>query len=198
MTACEYASTNQDVRHTLTINGVYALPFGREGNGGGAVRQIFGGWQLSGLLQARTGRPLTIGASRGVGDLPDGNNAGQRTDLVPGVDLYPANQTADQWFNTAAFALPKPGTWGNAGRNMVRAPGLFQTDLALQKRFALGGTRNLEFRLEAFNAFNRVNLGAPGTTLTSPASYGRITGPLNRGYGTGTARQMQFMFRVNF
>jgi carboxypeptidase family protein/TonB-dependent receptor-like protein len=196
--ACEYASTNQDVRHTLTINGVYALPFGREGNGGGAVRHIFGGWQLSGLLQARTGRPLTIGASRGVGDLPDGNNSGQRTDLVPGADLHPANQTADQWFNTAAFALPKTGTWGNAGRNLVRAPGLFQTDLALQKRFPLGGPRNLEVRVEAFNAFNRINLGAPGTTLTSPTTYGRITGPLNRGYGTGTARQMQFMFRVNF
>ena len=196
--ACEYASTNQDVRHTLTINGVYALPFGREGNGEGALRQIFGGWQLSGLLQARTGRPLTIGASRGAGDLPDGNNSGQRTDVVPGADLYPANQTADQWFNTAAFALPKAGTWGNAGRNIVRAPGLFQTDLALQKRFPLGGPRNLEVRVEAFNAFNRVNLGAPGTTLTSPTTYGRITGPLNRGYGTGTARQMQFMFRVNF
>jgi hypothetical protein len=195
---CEHASTNQDVRHTLTINGVYALPFGREGNGRGALRQIFGGWQLSGLLQARTGRPLTIGASRGVGDLPDGNNSGQRADLVPGADLYPANQTADQWFNIAAFALPKPGTWGNAGRNIIRAPGLFQTDLALRKRFTLSGPRNLEVRVEAFNAFNRVNLGAPGTTLTSPASYGRITGPLNRGYGTGTARQMQFMFRLNF
>jgi hypothetical protein len=80
----------------------------------------------------------------------------------------------------------------------VRAPGLFQTDVALQKRFTLNGARNFEFRLEAFNVFNRVNLGAPGTTVTSPASFGRITGPLNRGYGTGTARQMQFMLRVNF
>jgi hypothetical protein len=43
-----------------------------------------------------------------------------------------------------------------------------------------------------------VNLGNPGTTVTSPASFGRITGPLNSGYGTGTARQIQLMFRVNY
>ena len=195
---CERAFTNQDVRHTLTVNGVYALPFGRDGDRSGALRQVFGGWQLSGLMQARTGRPLTISASRGVNDLPDGNNSNQRADLVPGVPLYPANQTAEQWFNPAAFVVPRPGTWGNAQRNIIRAPGLFQIDLALQKQFTIRNAQNLEFRVEAFNAFNRVNLGAPGTAVTSPASFGRITGPLNRGYGTGTARQMQFMFRFNF
>ena len=196
--SCEHAVTNQDVRHTLTMNWVYELPFGRDRNRGGALRRVLGGWQVSGLLQARTGRPLTISASRGVGDLPDGNNASQRADLVPGVALYPANQTPEQWFNRAAFVLPRPGTWGNAPRNIIRAPGLFQADLALQKRFTISGAQNFEFRLEAFNALNRVNLGAPGTSVTSPASFGRITGPLNRGYGTGTARQIQFMFRFNF
>lgn len=195
---CEHAFTNQDVRHTLTMNGVYALPYGRDGDRAGLLRSLLGGWQLSGLLQARTGRPLTVTASRGVGDLPDGNNSNQRADLVPGAPLYPENQTPEQWFNTAAFVLPRPGTWGSAPRNIIRAPGLFQVDLALQKRFTISGAQNFEFRLEAFNAFNRVNLGAPGTAVTSPATFGRITGPLNRGYGTGTARQTQFMFRFNF
>ena len=80
----------------------------------------------------------------------------------------------------------------------MRAPGLFQVDLALQKRFPFGGARSLEFRAEAFNAFNRVNLGTPGTNISSSSSFGRITGPLSTGYGTGTARQIQFMFRFNF
>jgi hypothetical protein len=176
---------------------VYELPFGRSG-GQGVMHYVFGGWTLSGLMQARTGRPLTITASRATGDLPDGNNQAQRADRIATVPIYPATQTPDQWFNPAAFAVPASGTWGNAGRSTVRAPGLFQIDLALQKRFEMGGSRNFEFRVEAFNAFNRVNLGAPGTAVTSPSSFGRITGPLNRGYGTGTARQMQFMFRVNF
>ncbi len=196
--SCEYGPTNQDVRHALTTNWVYELPFGRDASGAGALRQLLGGWQLSGLMQARTGRPLTITASRATGDLPDGNNSSQRADRVGGVALDPATQTPEQWFNPAAFAVPARGTWGNAGRNIVRAPGLFQIDLALQKRFRVAGERTVEFRMEAFNAFNRVNLGAPGTAVTSPATFGRITGPLNSGYGTGTARQMQFMFRFNF
>jgi Carboxypeptidase regulatory-like domain len=195
---CEYGQTTQDVRHTLTMNWVYALPFGRDGKADTAMHHIFGAWTFSGLLQARAGRPLTITASRATGDLPDGNNQAQRADRVANQPLYPAQQTAEQWFNVAAFVVPAPGTWGNAGRNNVLAPGLFQIDLALQKRFPIGGARSFEFRVEAFNAFNRVNLGAPGTAVTSPSTFGRITGPLNRGYGTGTARQMQFMFRLNF
>ena len=198
---CEYGPTNQDIRHTLTTNFVYELPFGKDRrylNEGGFAQHVFGGWQLAGLIQGRTGRPLTIGASRSAADLPDGNASSQRADRVAGVAEYPSEKTPAMWFNPAAFTVPARGTWGNAGRNILRGPGLFQIDIGLQKRFALGGARNFEFRMEAFNAFNRANLGNPGTTVTSPASFGRITGPLNSAYGTGTARQVQFMFRVNY
>ena len=198
---CEYASTNQDIRHTLTTNWVYELPFGRDTQAAratGVLEHLFGGWQLSGLLQARTGRPLTITVSRSSGDLRDGNNSGQRPDAVPGVSPIPASQTPGQWINLAAFAVPARGTWGTVGRNTLRGPGLFQVDLALQKRFAFNGSRNIEVRWEAFNAFNRQNLANPGTSISSPAAFGRITGPLNNNYGTGTARQMQLMLRVNF
>jgi hypothetical protein len=198
---CEWGTTNQDVRHTLTINWVYQLPMGGDsanpGNGD-LLNLVFGGWQLSGVMQARTGRPLTITVNRGGSDLPDGNNRNQRPDLVPGVDPYQANRTPDQWLNIAAFAVPARGSWGNVGRNTLRGPGLFQIDLALQKSFVISGGRTFEFRWEAFNAFNRLNLGNPGTNISAPAQFGRITGPLNNGYGTGTARQMQFMLRVNF
>jgi hypothetical protein len=198
---CDYGPTNQDIRHTLTMNGVYELPIG-EGRrflrGGGGLAHVFGGWQLSGVMQARTGRPLTISVTRGVADLPDGNNSDQRPNRVSGVSPYPANQTTEQWINIAAFSVPARGTWGDSGRNILRGPGLLQIDLALQKRFTIAGSRNVEFRWEAFNAINRVNLANPGTNISTTATFGRITGPLNRGYGTGTARQMQFMFRFNF
>jgi hypothetical protein len=196
--ACDRASTNQDIRHTLTVNWIYELPYGRGGSARGFLGHVFGGWNFSGLMQARTGRPLTITVNRSSADLPDGNNSGQRPDVVPGVDPYPANKTPQQWLNPAAFAVPARGTWGNAGRNILRGPDLFQVDLALQKRFVIRGDTNVELRAEAFNAFNRQNLANPNTNLSSGVSFGRITGPLNLGYGTGTARQMQFMLRVNF
>jgi len=198
--SCEYANTNQDIRHTLTMNWIYELPFGenRRYFRNGAMRHVLGGWNFSGLLQARTGRPLTISVTRSTADLPDGNNSSQRADIVPGISPIPENQTPGQWLNLAAFAVPARGTWGNASRNTLRGPELFQMDVALQKRFRIDGVRNLEFRWEAFNAFNRENLANPNTNISSGPAFGRITGPLNLGYGTGTARQMQFMVRMNF
>ncbi len=71
-------------------------------------------------------------------------------------------------------------------------------DLALQKRVRVGGDRSVEFRVEAFNAFNRQNLANPNTNISSGSAFGRITAPLNLGHGTGTARQMQFMVRFNY
>ena len=199
--SCEWAHTSQDIRQTLTVNWVYELPFGagrKYLQDGSALRHVFGGWQFSGLMQARTGRPLTITVTRSTADLPDGNNNAQRPDIVPGISPIPGNQTPEQWLNLAAFAVPARGTWGNVERNSLRGPGLMQVDLALQKQFAIGGARRLQVRWEAFNAFNRQNLANPNTSISSGVSFGRITGPLNLGYGTGTARQMQFMLRLGF
>src|SRR4029453_2348983 len=84
---CEWATTNQDIRHTLTVNWVYEI---RHGSDSGGLQQFFSGWQLSGLMQAGPGRPLTITVNRATTDLPDGNNRNQRPDVVPGVDPYPA------------------------------------------------------------------------------------------------------------
>jgi outer membrane receptor protein involved in Fe transport len=198
--SCEYASTNQDIRHTLTVNWVYELPFGegRKHLTSGVMNHIFGGWLFSGLMQARTGRPLTISVTRSSADLPDGNNSGQRPDILPGASAIPAPQTPDHWLNLEAFAVPARGTWGNLGRNTFSGPGLFQVDLSLQRRFRIAADRSFEFRWEAFNAFNNQNLANPNTSISSGQAFGRITGPLNLGYGTGTARQMQFMVRVNY
>jgi len=209
----------QDIRHTLTTNWVYELPFGRGRRylREGVVEKIFGGWQLTGLAQARTGRQLTITTPRttNAGDLPDRNNTNQRPDLVPGVSLTPrGGQTVDQWINPAAFMIPPLGRWGTAGRSLLPGPGLLQFDLGLGKRVPFSEGRSVEFRWEAFNVFNRAQLGNPNTNfvVANPdrcragdaagcavdSNFGRITSPLNRNFGTGTNRQMQFMLRVNF
>jgi hypothetical protein len=198
----------QDIRHTFTTNWVYELPFGRGGRffKEGIAEKVLGGWELSGIVQARTGRQLTVSITRAAGDVPDGNvgtggtnGSVQRPDLVPGVSLIPpGGQSADLWINPAAFKTPAKGTWGNAGRSLLTGPGLVQFDVGVTRRFRIVETRNVEFRWEAFNVFNRTQLGNPNTNLSAGPNFGRITAPFNRLFGTGTNRQMQFSLRLNF
>ncbi len=199
--ACDRGNSPQDVRHTITSNWIYQLPLGpgmRYLNSG-AASKIFGGWEMSGIWTMRTGRMLNITISRSSSAVPDGNTSAQRPDIVPGVSLYPAGgPTFAQWLNPAAFAIPANGTWGNAGRHIAVGPGLAQVDFALQKGTRIAEGKELVFRIESFNLFNRVQAGNPGTTFTSQASFGLVNSGLNRTIGTGTSRQLQLAMRLNF
>lgn len=199
--ACDRGNSGQDVRHTINVNWIYELPFGRGKPhlNTGAASKIFGGWETSGIYTARTGRMMTIGIARSTGAVPDGNTSGQRPNIVPGVSIYPeGGSTYSMWLNPAAFAIPANGTWGNAGRAVAVGPGLAQLDLTLQKRIPVAEGKVFLFRVEAFNVSNRTQAGNPGTTLTSPASFGVVTAGLNRTIGTGTSRQLQLALRFNF
>src|SRR5882672_10237539 len=124
----------------------------------------------------------------------------QRPDLVPGVSLIPANgQAIDHWINLAAFAAPAKGTWGNAGRDIVTGPKLFQIDAALAKDTKLTERMGLVFRADVFNVFNHPELGNPNLNFSSPATFGRITSLLNNTpIGTGGCRSIQLALRLKF
>jgi hypothetical protein len=85
-----------------------------------------------------------------------------------------SNPTVAEWFNTAAFMANAPYTYGNAGRNILRAPGLVNIDLALHKSFRIAERVSAQLRLESFNATNTPALGAPNTVLGNPL-FGQIT-----------------------
>ncbi len=199
--ACDRGNSNTDIRHTYTANWMYQLPFGpgRSMLNSGPASAILGGWEMSGIFTARTGRMLTVSVSRKSSATPDGNTSYQRPNLVPGVSIYPeGGPTFAQWFNPAAFAIPADGTWGNAGRTIGVGPGLAQVDFSLQKRTRISEGKAIIFRADMFNVFNRTLAGNPGTTFTSPASFGLVTSGLNRTIGTGTSRQIQFSLRFTF
>jgi hypothetical protein len=198
---CDRGDSTTDIRHTITSNFIYELPFGRNRRylSSGTAAHVFGGWEASGIWTMRTGRPLNITIARSANDLPDGNSRSPRPNLVPGVSIYPAGgPTFAQWLNPAAFAIPASRTWGGAGRNIARGPGLAQVDLSLQKDIPVADGKSVVFRVEMFNMFNRVQAGNPGTTLTSPASFGLVNSGLNRTIGTGTSRQLQLALRFVF
>jgi hypothetical protein len=123
----------------------------------------------------------------------------ERPDLIPGVPLYLDYSTTGLWINPAAFAVPAKGTWGDLGRNVLRAPGLFQIDTALTKRVPLREQMAAEFGVEAFNVLNHPQLAAPAANISSTSNFGRITAPINTSpVGAGTPRQMQFLARFSF
>ncbi len=198
---CDYSSTDIDIRQSLSINSVYALPFGPGKHflsSGGAAGKVLGGWQLSGIAAAMSGRPINITIKRSASVMPDGNTSGQRPNLVSGAPIYAVGQNINDWFNPAAFVKPANFTWGNLGRNVARGPGYYEIDTALQKEIPLKEQLKLEFRAEAFNLLNHPIYGDPSGN-TSSSSFGIITDELNSGAtGVGSSRRIQFMLRLEF
>jgi hypothetical protein len=156
------------------------------------VRQIFGGWETNGIVTLQDGLPLTVTAGQDR-SLVGANR--DRADLV-GNPYLPADRPRgvliNQYFNTAAFALPALGTFGTAGRNIIFAPGLAVVNFGVYKSFRIVESHAIQFRTEFFNLTNRVNLNAPNTTLGGSASaFGKIT-------SAGDPRVIQFALRYQF
>jgi hypothetical protein len=127
------------------------------------------------------------------------------------VPLYLPNRNITQWINPAAFSLPAVGTSGNAARNLVNGPTLWQNDSAIEKYFHITERNNLLFRVEAFNFFNRAQYANPSAalsittvggvrTLSVPSSFGHITSTVNNAglVGTGTPRVLEFSLRLTY
>lgn len=199
---CEYASSDQDMRHYFSASTIWKLPVGRGhtflGHTSYLEEFFLGGWQASGIGTARSGLPINVTISRSTGALPDQLNKNQRPNIVPGVSVYAANKTPKNWLNPAAFSAPVAGVHGNAGRNIARAPGLWQFDSSLQKRFSVTERLGISFRAEAFNLFNVAHYGTPASVFAG-SNFGVITTPFStNAVGTGTPRELQFMLRADF
>jgi hypothetical protein len=159
------------------------------------LNTVAGGWTIAGLTTIESGTPLTF--IQGYDVAADGTNAGllgvQHAQLTgaPLAVSHPNTQAMiSQYFNTGAFVKPQllpPGTYGNAGRGILRGPGFSDTDLSLLKDFAFTERYRLQFRAEFFNAFNQVNFNNPNTTASS-GSFGTIR-------SAGAARVIQFALK---
>jgi hypothetical protein len=171
-TGCEWGHSIFDTRHRVVSSILYELPFGRgkkwaqEGLG----NAILGGWQVTNIMSLSSGfaRNPTSGdrANLGHGD--------QRPNTVPGQDPNDGPGTIDEWFNKAAFVLQSTTEYGNAERNSIYGPGIFNFDMSIMRNFLFGGGKSLQFRLEAFNTFNQPVWNDPNTSVIS-AQYGNIT-----------------------
>jgi hypothetical protein len=181
---------------------VYQLPFGKGKKIGGTWNPLLdaalGGWEVNGINTANTGVPLDVtyapsAANDVTGRINDFRGVSEmRPSLVgdPGGPSGPAR--LDNYFNKAAFqtTLPPSTPFGNLGRNSLRAPGLEQLDLSVNKRFRIRESIAVQFRSEFFNILNHTNFGLPNTVATS-AAFGQIR-------ATYPPRQIQFGLKVLF
>jgi len=228
---------NYDIRHTFNLSLLYTIP------GTGALT---GGWSIGGIANARSGLPIPVLITRNdivyvdaeglvwnnaaadrtaVINTPGGGSsrATRRPDLVPGVAPF-IEDGGRVYLNPAAFATPKPGTFGNLERNSIKGPGFQQIDLVVAKRISFGGgNTNGELRLEVFNIFDHTNFANPPATLpnalpaagetatqanrvqpgqpfnaASAGTFGVLNSTVGTTVGLGTNRQIQLAFRFNF
>jgi carboxypeptidase family protein len=176
-----------DITHTFSSTWVYELPWARD--------KLYGGWQLGGILLLRGGLPLTVTSAQGVQSTGTGN----RPNRV--CDGQLSNPTIDKWFDTSCFVptADVTGTYGDAGRGIIRGPGSFNIDASLIKNTRIG-RYTTEVRIEAFNVLNHPQFGNPNTSIGNSA-VGTISSMLSSPSCSlcGTVeRQVQIGVKVRF
>lgn len=159
--------------HNFVASALFDVPWGKKGS---AVWQqwIIGGWQLSGIVNAISGGPLTV--LSGIDNSLTGIGS-DTADLVGDWSLSGDRSKQDRmaaWFNTAAFKTNAIGTYGTTGINWLYGPGSWNTDMAIARNFKITEGKRIEFRSSFYNLFNHPNLGNPNTNVTNSA-FGKIT-----------------------
>ena len=178
-----------DVPLVFTFGSVYELPFGKGKtylDSGGPASVLFGNWQVNGLVSARSGTPYSVTLNFDNANVGGGT---QRPNLVG--DPHLSNPSPSEWFNTAAFVLPAPYTYGNVGFDSLHGPRYSDVDLSVFRNFHLFERGNLQFRAEFFNALNHPNFANPNSTLGN-AGFGSIASI------TGSPRNIQFALKLTF
>ena len=170
----EWAHSSFDHRHLFVASATYQLPGDSRAS---AVRFL-----------AQSGAPFTV--NLGVDQANIGAGPAQRPNQSGDPDLSSGERAPDRWFDTSAFSLPAPFTFGNAPRNSVLGPGYSSLDLSLARTWRLAKGSQLELRWEIFNTLNKANFDLPNRTFGT-ANFGRI-------FSAKNPREMQLGARLSF
>jgi hypothetical protein len=188
-----WALASYDINHRFVISYLYELPVGRNrrflSQASPLVNAIIGGWQFNGITTLQAGTPLSITANNTAGIFgarTQPNNNGNDPRLSG-----PVEDRLGKYFDTSVYSQPAAFTFGNEPifSPLLRAHGVRNFDLSLFKNFEVRPGITAQFRVEALNAFNRVQFSGPNTNVTS-SSFGVISGQAN------APRQVQFGLKL--
>jgi hypothetical protein len=161
----EHGPSNFDQRHLLTAQFQYTTGVGTTGGGllDSAKGSLLRGWTFSSQLTTGSGLPLTPVYLTSVA------GTGVTGTLRPDVIGDPSSGVSrGGYVNPAAYTAPAPGQWGSAGRNSIRGPAQFSLNAGVARTFLWGDRLNLDWRIDATNALNRVTYAGLSTVVGSP------------------------------
>ncbi len=148
-----------DQTHIFTANYIWDIPRASRLANNAVVHRLFDDWQLSGITTFASGTPGSVALNLSDGADISGGSAGIRPDVI--APTVASNRSFYQWFNTAAFARPVKGTYGNAAQRNYRGPGINTWDLTLMKNIPIRHeSQSLRLRAEFYNAFNHTQYAA--------------------------------------
>ena len=175
----------------LAVNLVYQVPVGQGkllSTGNKVADYILGNWQVNGIFIAHSGIPFFPMVTSDIANT--GNSGYMAANLVGNPHLQHRN--AAEWFNRAAYVVPPAYTFGTTPRNSLRGPDYWDLDSSVFRQFPVGERWRFEFRAEAFNTLNNVNLGQPRFDVDVPSTFGTIDTTAN------TARELQLGAKIIF
>jgi hypothetical protein len=195
--AAEHGLSSFDIRHQLRFFSMYELPFGERHRLAthGWEATAFGNWRLLNIVTWQTGTPFTaLLGGIAANNSGTGSNFSERADQIGDPSLGICGGSATNFFNTAAFAVPATGLFGNERRGAIEGPCTFTWNLSLAKSFLFGGSRDHQHRLEARweiqNLTNTGNFNGLSTAFGS-TTFGSVT-------SAASMRTMDVTLRFNF
>ncbi|MEP6533816.1 MAG: TonB-dependent receptor [Bryobacteraceae bacterium] len=172
--AAERGLSSFDRRHVLALNYIVTSPFGQNGtfhSSNAFTSKMLADWTISGAVNASSGSPFT---ARVLGNQSNSGGTGSVGSGRADSTGLPVDDGSG-YFNPLAFAVPRPGFFGDAGRNTITGPSTFTMNIGLGRSFRMGDDRRrLEFRVDSTNFLNAVNITSIGTVLNAN-NYGLAT-----------------------
>lgn len=172
----EWGLSSFDRRHQLSANLNVELPFGPNRpwlSSGGLWSGLLRDWRFTTTFTWQSGTPLTARVQGSAAEIARGGTSGTLRANYNGEAIGLGSPTIDRFFNTSAFSIPPPGSFGTSSRNMIIGPGSRQLNAQLSRDVRLGGTRTLTVQVNATNLLNTVNYGSVDTTVNSP-TFGQV------------------------
>jgi hypothetical protein len=178
--SCDKGPATFDVRHRAVASAIWDIPFGRGRRYGATISRamdsLAGGWTMTTIATFATGQPVFLTAPNQVGGYLDTPLPNRVCDGRSGHLSGNIRNNGFLWFDATCFPVPAVGYFGNSGRTVLPGPGLNNWDLSVEKNFPLAAdSKRLQFRVEAFNAFNHAQFESPNGDAGAGTNFGRIS-----------------------